>query len=210
MEKQIPEINFLTASGGDIKPGSILESQNKDIVIGYLPKYFKNIPPFNEENLSVIEVPYNIQLDKISGITSANGALNIMNSLGLKYDSKLNYKIDLEINEITSFKFANDLGIIDFEQAIEKLAKTNKSLFKKIKNHYLVIRVIYAGSYKVTIDIEKNEKFEADNKLEGIDFKGSAEFKKEENSVLINNNKDVPFGVICFKIKKKKLKEKDR
>ncbi len=132
-----------------------------------------------------------------------------MSYLGLEYDSKKSYKIDLEISGITSIKFANDINKIEFELAIEQLAKKNRAVYKKFKNHFLITRVIYAESFKITVDIEKEGQFEADNKLEGIDFKGLGEVVKKENAIIVSKNKNMPFGVHSFKIKRRKLKEKD-
>lgn len=208
IEKKLPELNVLTVSGADIKPGSILESLEKDLVIGYLPKYLDN-SVIDKDLLEITEVQYNIQLEKLNGLTSADGAIDVMKTVGLKFDSKKSYKIDLEINDVTSFRFANDINKIDFEIAIEKFAKKNRKIYKKFKNHFLVTRVIYANEFKVIVEVEKNGKFEAESSLDEINFKGNANVEKKENAILVSNNKEIPFGVVCYKIKRRKLKEKD-
>lgn len=208
LEKKIPELNILTAVGADVRPGSVLESLEKDNIIGYLPKYLGG-SVIDKNSLEVNEVPYDIHLDKLSGITSADGALDIMKSVGLKFDSKRSYKIDLEIKGISSLTFANDISKIDFEIAIHKFAKENKDVFKRFKNHFLVIRVLYANEFKISVETEKNGKFEAETSLKDIEFNGNANVKKEGNAILVSNNKEIPFGVVCYKIKRGKLKEKD-
>ncbi len=209
IEKSIPELNILTAAGADIKPGSVMESLEKDIIIGYLPKYLDD-SMIDKSALQIEEFPYDIKLQKLSGLKSADGALDIMKMLGLKFDSTKAYKIDLEINGLTSFRFANDINIIDFEIALGKLAKKDKKLFKRFRNHFLVTRVVYAKEFKVTVEIEKAGKFEADLALENINVAGNTNFQKKENAILVSNNTEVPFGVVCFQIKNGKLKEKDK
>lgn len=209
IEKAIPELNILTAAGADIKPGSVMQSLEKDIVIGYLPKYLDDTM-IDKSALQTEEFPYDIKLQKLSGLKSADGALEIMKLFGLKFNSSKSYKIDLEINGLTSFRFANDISIIDFGRALRKLEKKDKDLFKQFKNHFLVSRVVYAKEFKVSVEVEKAGKFEADTTLENIDITGNASFKKKENAILVSNNTEVPFGVVCFQIKNKgKLKEKD-
>lgn len=208
LEKKLPELNILSVSGADIKPGSVLESLEKDIVIGYLPKYLTNTT-IDINKLEVEEVPYAINLEKLSGISSENGALNIMKTLGLTFNSSKNYSIDLEIKGITSYRFANEINKIDFEIALDEFAKQNKKIYKKFKNHFFVTRVVFADEFKITVHVEKNGEFKADLKLNEINFDGNATVKKEENAILVSNNKEVPFAVVCFKIKKGKLKEKD-
>lgn len=209
IEKAIPELNILTAAGADIKPGSVMESLEKDIVIAYLPKYLDDTM-IDKSALQIEEFPYDIKLQKLTGLKSADGALNIMKLFGLKFNSSKSYKIDLEINGLTSFRFANDMNVIDFEIALKKFAKKDKDTFKRFKNHFLVTRVVYAKEFKVSVEVEKAGKFEADTTLENIDFTGNTSFKKKENAILVSNNTEVPFGVVCFQIKNNgKLKEKD-
>lgn len=208
LEKQLSELNFLTTSGADIKPGSVLESLEKDIVIGYLPKYLKETS-INEDSLKTEEIPYDIKLDKLSGITSAEGALDVMKMFGIKYNKNKTYKIDLEITGITAVRFANDIDKIDFEIALEEFAEQNRKIFRKFKNHFLVTKVVYADSFIITIETEKNGKFEADSTFNEVNFGGETKVEKKENAILVSNNKEIPFGVECYKIKNGKLKEKD-
>jgi hypothetical protein len=67
IEKLIPEINFLTAAGAGIKPGTLLESIEKDIVVGYLPDFIKDVPSMKDKNFENIEEAYDLKVNKIEG-----------------------------------------------------------------------------------------------------------------------------------------------
>jgi hypothetical protein len=190
MEKNISEINFFSASGSNVRPGSILESLDKDIEWGYLPNYMKNYPPFADKTFETRESPYNILLKKISGEVELDAAVNFMKIVGLKFDARKKYKIEFAITDIISKGFKEDLTPMDFELALNHLKKSNKKLYRKAQGHFLVFKVLYAKEYRVNIE-------------------GSAKFKKTENSILVSQNNSVPFGVIGYKIKPNRLKEVD-
>ena len=212
LEKAIPEINFLSAAGAGLKPWHVLESLEKDIIVGYLPKFLKKVPVMKGEKFRLTKEPYDISLDKIEGTTSNKAAINVMKFLGLKYNNKLKYKIDFDIQEITSVKFAKNLDKITFEIALSQLKKTDpesKSIFKRFKGHILVLRVLYATKYAITVSVDKGSGYEADLDVKNIDVDGELKVKRQENTILVSGNPAVPFGVIGYKIKGNKLKEVD-
>ena len=114
LEDVIPEINFLTASGAGLKPGSVLESLEKDIIAGYLPDYIKEVPVIKDKTFELTKEPYDVRLQEIDGSTSNDAAIVLMKFLGLKYNSEYTYQIDFDIKEITSVKFAENLDKITF------------------------------------------------------------------------------------------------
>jgi len=207
IQKLIPEINFLTAAGAGVKPGTLLESMEKDIVVGHLPDFIKNVPLMKDKNFEIIEEAYDLKVNKIEGSESHDAALKLMDFLGLKFDKNLKYKIDFEIEEMTSTKFGQNLDKINFEIALGQLKKINKKLFKKIKGYFLVFRVLYANKYKVSIEVEKEGDFEADVDVKNVDVEANVNFEKENNTLLISKNSEVPFGVIGYIIKKNRLRE---
>ena len=207
IEKLIPEINFLTAAGAGIKPGTLLESIEKDIVVGYLPDFIKDVPSMKDKTFENIEEAYDLKVSEINGSESYEAAFKLMELLGLKFDKNLRYKIDFDIEEMTSIKFGQNLDKINFEIALGQLRKIDKKLFKKIKKYFLVFRVLYANKYKVTIEVEKDGNFEADVNVKNVDVEGNVSFKKENNTLLISKNSEVPFGVIGYIIKKNRLRE---
>jgi hypothetical protein len=210
LEGVIPEINFLTAAGKGIEPGHVLESLEKDIVAGYLPDYLKSVPVMKDKNLDLMREPYDIRLDEIEGSTSSDSAISVMNFLGLKYQKNLSYKIDFDIKEITSVKFSENLDKIFFEIALSQLKKSgkeSKSIFRRFKGHILVLRVLYASEFAITVEVDKGNGFEADIDVKSIEIDGDLEIKKKENTLLVSGNPEVPFGVIGYKIKGNKLKE---
>lgn len=209
MEKNIPEINFFSASGTNVRPGSILESLDKDIEWGYLPSYMNDYPPFANKNFETIESPYNILLKNINGEVELEAAANFMKFIGLKFDARKKYKIEFFITGITSKGFKEDITPMDFELALNHLRKSNKNLYKKAQGHFLVFKVLYANEYKVNIEVEKEGHFEPEINVPSVQVEGNAKFKKTENSILVSHNSSVPFGVIGYKIKPKKLKEVD-
>ena len=212
LEKAIPEINFLSAAGAGLEPGHVLESLAKDIVIGYLPKYLKKMPVMKRQKFKLIEEPYDISLDKIEGTTSGKAAISVLKFLGLKYNKKLKYKIDFDLQEITSVKFADNLDKITFEIALSQLKKTDpesKSIFKRFKGHILVLRVLYATKYRIAVSVDKGSGYEADLEAKNVDIDGELKIKRKENTLLVSGNPLVPFGVIGYKIKGNKLKEVD-
>lgn len=207
IEKLIPEINFLTAAGAGIKPGTLLESIEKDIVVGYLPDFIKDVPSMKDKTFENIEEAYDLKVSEINGSESYKAAFKLMELLGLKFDKNLKYKIDFDIEEMTSIKFGQNLDKINFEIALGQLKKIDKKLFKKIKGYFLVFRVLYANKYKVKIEVEKDGNFEADVNVKNVDVEGNVNFKKENNTLLISKNSEVPFGVIGYIIKKNRLRE---
>jgi hypothetical protein len=209
MEKKIPEINFLSASGANIRPGSVLESLDKDIEYGYLPKYIKDHDLFKDKKFEVIEEPYDILVKDISGELEFDAAANFMKIVGLKFDGRKKYKINFEINEIRAKRFKEDITPLDLELALNYLRKNNKKVFKKFKNHFLVIKVLYANKYSVTVEVKKGGSFEADVNVPSVNVEAGASFKKKENTLIVSQNSTVPFGVIGYKIKARKLKEVD-
>lgn len=209
MEKKIPEINFFSASGSSIRPGTVLESLDKDIEYGYLPKYIKGFDEFKEMDFETVEEPYNIFLQDVSGEVEFGAAAKFMKLVGLKFDGHKNYKIKFEITGIIAKRFKENILAVDLEIALADLKKSNKKIFKKFKNHFLVMKVLYANEYKVTVEVEKGGSFEADVNVQSVDVEGSAHFKKKESSLIVSQNSSVPFGVIGYKIKSGKLKEID-
>ncbi len=209
MEKKIPEINFFSASGTSIRPGSVLESLDKDIEYGYLPKYIKDFHQFEEMKFDTIEEPYNLYTQEISGEVEFGAAAKFMKLVGLKFDGHKNYKIKFEITGITAKRFKEDIQALDLELALAELKKSNKKIFKKFKKHFLVMKALYADEYRVTVEVEKGGSFEADVNAQSVDVEGSAHFKKKENSLIVSQNSSVPFGVIGYKIKSGTLKEID-
>lgn len=209
LEDVIPEINFLTASGAGLKPGSVLESLEKDIVAGYLPDYLKEVPVMKDKTFELTREPYDVRLREIDGTTSNDAAITLMKFLGLKYNSEYTYKIDFDIKEITSVKFAENLDKITFEIALDQLKKVNKSIFKRFKGHLLVLRVLYATKFEVSVKVDRGNGFEADLDVKNVTIEGGADLKKKENTLLVSGNPKVPFGVIGYKIKGNKLKEVD-
>ncbi|MEM8565580.1 MAG: hypothetical protein AAGF85_03920 [Bacteroidota bacterium] len=212
IEDAVPEINFLTASGSGLKPGHVLESLEKDIVAGYLPDYLKGTSVMKDKSLDLVNEPYDIRVDEIEGTLTRDAAISVMKFLGIKYNSKLKYKIDFDIKEITSTKFKENLDKITFEIALNEFKKENRDsrkIFKRFKGHILVLRVIYATEFEIKVDIDKGNGFEADVNLESVDINGSFNATKKENTLLVSANPDVPFGVIGYKIKGNKLKEVD-
>ena len=90
LEKHYPELNILTSAGADIQPGTIMESQKKDVVAGYLPNCI-----MDEEftsRLKIRECPYQIFPLSLHGLTTASGALEIMKMLGINFTNE-NYLI---------------------------------------------------------------------------------------------------------------------
>jgi hypothetical protein len=206
LQDVIPEINFLTASGAGIKPGTLLESIDNDKEVGYLPNYIKDVPAMKNKNFTTIQEAYDLQVTQIKGSESYDAAIKLMDILGLNFDKNLKYKIDFEIEEMTSKKFGQDLDKISFEISLGQLRKTNKKLFKKIKGYYLVFRVLYANKYKVSVEVEKDGGFEADVNVKNVKVEGNVNFEKENNTLLISHNSEVPFGVIGYMIKARGLK----
>lgn len=212
LEKTIPEINFITTGGTDIVPGHLLESLEKDIVTGYLPDYLREMPVMKNKKFELEREPYDLRIDKIQGTTSRGASLNLMKFLGLKYDKKLDYKIDFKIKEITSVKFAENLDKITFEIALNQLKKANadsRNIFKRFKGHILVLRVLYATTYEISVSINKGYGYEADIDLKNVQVGGKFKVKKKENTLLVSSSPKFPFGVIGYKIKGNKLKEVD-
>ena len=212
LENVIPEINFLTAAGSGLKPGHVLESLEKDIVAGYLPDFLKDVPIFRGKDFKLSEEHYDIRLQEVDGTSSQESALSLMDFLGLKYNKNFTYRLEFEINEITSIKFAENLDKISFEIALEQLkrsGKGSKRIFKRIKGHFLVLRVLYATSFEVKIEVDKGSGFEADVNIENVSVEGAMKAQKKENSLLVSGNPSVPFGVIGYKIKGNKLVEVD-
>lgn len=209
LEEVIPEINFLTASGAGIRPGSVLESLEKDIVIGYLPNTLKDNGIMTDKDFTIIEEPYDLTIDEIEGFDSNDAAFKLMDHLGLKYNKDLVYRISFEFEEITSKIYKHNLHKINFEQALYKLKKKNRRMFRRYKGHILVFRVLHANKFKLEIKVERNGKFEADVDVNNVDVGGNMGFGKKENTLLVSNNKEAPFDVIGFKIKGNKLKEID-
>ena len=212
LENVIPEINFLTAAGAGLKPGSVLESLEKDIVAGYLPDYIKDVPVMKDKTFELVREPYDVRLQEIDGSTSNDAAITLMKFLGLKYNSQYTYRIGFDIKEITSVKFAENLDKIAFEIALDQLKSSNKQsrkIFKRFKGHILVLRVLYATEFEVSVEVDKGNGFEADVNVENVSIEGDLTAKKKENSMLISGNPKVPFGVIGYKIKGNKLKEVD-
>jgi hypothetical protein len=210
MEEIVPEINFLTASGAGVKPGSVLESLDKDIIVGFLPEFIKDVPSLKDKTFDTKEEAYDLKMRNTKGSVSRQAAIQFMNLVGLKYNNNLNYQIDFDIAEMTSVKFADDLEKINFEIALSEYKKqdrNSKKIFKRFKNHILVLRVIYAKKYEVKVSIEKDGQFEADVDVKEVDVSGNAGFEKKDNTLIVSNNEEVPFGVIGFKIKGNKLKE---
>ena len=212
LENVIPEINFLTAAGAGIKPGVVLESLEKDIVAGYLPDYLKEVPVMKDKTFELIKEPYDVRLQEIDGSTSNEAAVSVMKFLGLKYNSDFEYRVGFDIEEITSVKFAENLDKIAFEIALDQLknsGKQNKKIFRRIKGHILVLRVLYATEFQVTIEVDKGNGFEADLDVKNVSIEGDVKTEKKENTLMISGNPKVPFGVIGYKIKGNKLKEVD-
>jgi len=212
LEDTIPEINFLTAAGADLEPGHVLESLEKDIIAGYLPKFIKQVPIMQGQKFELISEPYDISVDEIEGTSTDDAAISVMKFLGLKYNRELKYKIDFDIKELTSVKFADNLDKITFEIALSQLKKTgkeSKSIFKRFKGHILVLRVLYATKYEITVNIDKGSGFEADIDVKNVDVEGDLNIERKENTILVSGNPAVPFGVIGYKIKGNKLKEVD-
>ncbi|NJO90973.1 MAG: hypothetical protein HC831_19930 [Chloroflexia bacterium] len=209
MGEVIPEINFLTASGAGIKPGTVLESLEKDIVIGYLPDFIKDLPSMKGRSFETIREAYDLKVHEIDGFASSEGAFQLMDLFGMKYDRTLNYKINFDIAEISSVKFAQNLEKINFEIALEEFRQTNRDVFRRFKGHILVLRVLYANKYEITVDIEKDGKYQADVDFKNVELNPSMKYEKKENTLIVSNNSDVPFGVVGYKIKGNKLKEID-
>ena len=212
LEETIPEINFLTAAGAGIEPGHVLESLEKYIVAGYLQDYLRDVPVMKNKKFELEREPYDLRIDEIEGTTSNDAALSVMKFLGLKYKKDLDYKIDFEIKEITSVKFAENLDKITFEIALSQLKKTNadsRSIFKRFKGHILVLRVLYATSYEISVSVNKGHGYKADVDVKNVDVSGELTVEKKENTLLVSVNPKVPFGVIGYKIKGNKLKEVD-
>jgi hypothetical protein len=209
MGEVIPEINFLTASGAGIKPGSVLESLEKDIVIGYLPDFIKDLPSMKGKSFETIREAYDLKIHEIDGFASNQGAFQLMDLFGLKYDRNLNYKINFDIAEISSVKFAQNLEKINFEIALEEFRQTNRAVFKRFKGHILVLRVLYANKYEISVDIEKDGKYQADVDFKNVELNPSMKYEKKENTLIVSSNSEVPFGVVGYKIKGNKLKEID-
>ena len=212
LEETIPEINFLTASGAGIEPGHVLESLEKDIVAGYLPDYLRDVPVMKNKTFELEREPYDLRIDEIEGTTTKDAAVSVLKFLGLKYNNQLDYKIEFEIKEITSVKFAENLDKITFEIALSQLKKMNagsRSIFKRFKGHILVLRVLYATSYEISVSVNKGHGYEADIDMKNVEAGGNLTTQKNENTLLVSGNPEVPFGVIGYKIKGNKLKEVD-
>jgi len=212
IEDVIPEINFLTAAGAGIKPGNVLESLEKDIVVGYLIDHIKGTPSMKEKSFNLIKEDYDIRLKEIEGTASQDAALKVMDLLGLKYDRSLNYRIEFDITEMTSVKFAENLEKINFEIALnefKRLDRNSRKIFKRYKGHILVLRVIYAKEFQIVVEVEKNGEYQADVELKKVDVSAGMSYEKKENTLIISNNSKVPFGVVGFKIKANQLKEID-
>ena len=212
LEEVIPEVNFLTASGSGLKPGDVLESLEKDIVAGYLPDYLKALPVMKDQSFQLTQQPYDLQLQEIDGSTSNEASITLMKFLGLKYNADYTYRIDFDIKEITSVKFAENLDKITFEIALNQLKKSgkeNKRIFKRFKGHLLVLRVLYATKFEVSVEVDKGSGFEADVDVKNVSIDGNVTSSKKENTLIVSGNPEVPFGVIGYKIKGNKLKEVD-
>ena len=212
LENVIPEINFLTASGSGLKPGAVLESLEKDIVAGYLPDFIKDVPVMKDKTFELIKEPYDVRLQEIDGSTSNEAAISLMKFLGLKYNNEFTYRIAFDIKEITSVKFAENLDKIAFEIALDQLKNSNKGnrkIFKRFKGHILVLRVLYATEFEVSVEVDKGSGFEADFDVKNVTIEGDVKTERKENTLLISGNPKVPFGVIGYKIKGNKLKEVD-
>ncbi|NPA36875.1 MAG: hypothetical protein GXO47_08500 [Chlorobi bacterium] len=209
MEKMIPEINFLTVSGTSIRPGSVLESLEKDIEYGYLPTYLKQVPGFRDKNFDTVEGPYDIQMENIKGEAEYGAAATFMKMIGLKFDVNKKYKLKFEITDIIAKRFKEDIYPMDIEIALKYLRKHNRQAYRKLKGHFLVFKVLYANQYKVTVEIEKSGRFEADVNVKSVDVEADANYKKEENSIIVSHNSSVPFGVIGYQIKSTHLTEID-
>lgn len=201
LEKIVPEVDFLSATGAGVRPGTILESLEKDIEIGYLPKYLKGLESMTNENFKTKKEPYQLSISSAGGKVSHGGALKFMDTFGLKYQRDETYQITFKFNEVSSVRFANDLSKIDLERALAELKKQDRKLFARIRGHFVVLRVLYAKSYEINIEVEKNGSFEASGSANGIEAEAEMRISKKDDMLLVSNNYKVPFGVIAYKIK---------
>ncbi|TLX74143.1 hypothetical protein E9993_13675 [Labilibacter sediminis] len=209
MESIVPEINFLTSAGSNIKPGTVLESQEKEIPIGYLPGDLQDNGIANNRAFETMFEDYDIREDEIDGMIKGSAALKFMKIVGLKYKSYQEYEIDFDITNIKAELFKENLLKIFFEQALNQLKKKNRRLFRRYRGHFLVTNVIYAESFEVEVKVKKNGEYLATVDINDIDVEVGASKEVNQNSLLVSNNNNVPIGVIGFKIKGNKLKEVD-
>lgn len=210
LEDILPEINFLTVSGAGLRPGHIMESQVVDTIIGYLPDFITEVPSMKNKSFETIEEAYDLKLLNVDGTVEQNAAIKVLDFLGLKYNKEIEYRIKFDITEVTSIKFANNLEKINFEIALtelKKFDKNSKNIFKRLKSHFLVLRVLYANKYKISVEVKKGGKYEADVNVNEIEVGASLAYEKKENALIVSNNRAVPFGVIGYKIKNRNLKE---
>ena len=210
VESIIPEINMLSISNTKIIPGAMLESMEKDIYVGHIKNYLSQSPSLQGFDWTTETYDASILFKNFNVVENTEGALKVMKFLGIDLKLDRDFKFDFDIQEVKGIRF-KDFSKIKCEIALEEYKDRNKDTWKKLVGYFLVFETLYATKFALKIEVDKSTggSLDADWK-DKIDVSANLKIDKSSDGVIINNNAEVPFGAIGFKIKRGGLKEVDK
>lgn len=200
IEKKYDGLNFIPISTEEYLPGAILNKEER--IVDHLKRVFHLEDP---KKWSTKKVNATIAGEKVIGERSLNAGATLLGVFSLKNNTKSNYAVSFEFNEVASVVFDTSNGGVyenEIRNMIDKLKADDKRDWKDVLHTYIVTETIYV------------EKFSASFKKDGR-VMAAAEVEQLKNEVNVNadyqwssagvieivNNK-TPFGVRGFSIKR--------
>jgi hypothetical protein len=197
MEKQFPDINFLSVATTDFIPGIIIQSLKNPQVQGHTRSV---VTGEAADFWEVKKVQGDILAgDKLKGNSKLQSGASLLGILHFSGSAAKEFEYNYSIGSITAMNFKN-ASKLELLPRLRTIKNTDKVRWNDIKKYFLVTETFYASAFKISFS--KNGKMigkaELKNSLK-VNANVEAEIG-ESGEITVSNNSSVPFGFWAFKI----------
>jgi hypothetical protein len=201
IEEYYKGFNFISISSEAIIPGVIINSDDR--IIDNIKRLFPDKSP-NKWALKTVKA--NIPNQAITGNRKLDIGLTLLGLFSLKGGNSTNYEVKFEFNDVTEIIFDTQNGGAyenEIRQYIMKLKDSDRSSWKGILHEHLVMEVVIVKS--AIVEFKKNGNILTEVEIQeiknDISINGSYSWNSE-GKMIINNDNNIPFGVMDFQIKR--------
>ncbi|WP_395054476.1 hypothetical protein [Flavobacterium sp.] len=201
IEENYKGFNFISIASEAILPGVILNSDDR--IIDNLNRIFPDQQSIKWQNKIIkANMPNHI----ISGERKLDFGVTLLGLLSLKVGTEKNYSISFEFNDVKEIVFDTQNGGVyenEIRNMIMLLKKSNRDTWKSILHENVVMEVVIVK--KVTIEIKQNGKLMGEIDIQNIKNDLSINGSYTWNTLgkmVIENEQNLPFGVLDFQIKR--------
>jgi hypothetical protein len=199
IEKHYKGLNFITIPSEAYSPGVILNEDDR--IFNHLSRLFPD-----EKKWNIKEVNASMPNEVINGERSLDLGVTVLGIISLKGGFNSAYSVSFEFNQVSEFIFDYAKGGAyesEVRILIQKLKNSDHNSWEQILHKYVAMEVVVIKSAIVTFTRNGKALGEVDLPVleKELSINGTYNWSSG-GKMVINNDKNLPFGVLGFQVKR--------